>query len=46
MENKLNIKMKKEFEILRKRNGLHEIEIKRLQGIEKQWAQKKALFEP
>lgn len=33
MENKLNIKMKKQFDVLRKRNGLHEIEIKRLQGI-------------
>ncbi len=38
--------MKKEFEVLRKKNNLHEIEIRRLQGLEKKWATKKGLTEP
>ena len=46
MENKLIIKMKKEFQVLKKKNNLHEIQIKRLQGLEKKWAEKKGLFEP
>ena len=38
--------MKKEFEILKKKNNLHEIEIRRLQGLEKKWAAKKGTSEP
>lgn len=38
--------MKKEFDILRKKNNLHEIEIRRLQGLEKKWANKRGLEEP
>ena len=38
--------MKKEFEVLRKKNNLHEIEIRRLQGLEKKWAEKKGTNEP
>lgn len=38
--------MKKEFEILRKKNNLHETEIRRLQGLEKKWAERKGIFEP
>lgn len=44
MEHKLIIKMKKEFEVLKKKNNLHELQIRRLQGLEKKWAQKKGLF--
>lgn len=46
MENKLIIKMKKDFEVLKKKNSLHEIEIRRLQGLQKKWAAKKGVFEP
>jgi hypothetical protein len=46
LEDKLTIKMKKEFDILRKKNNLHEMEIRRLQGLEKKWATKKGLEEP
>jgi hypothetical protein len=46
MEDKLIIRMKKEFEVLRKKNNLHEIEIRRLQGLEKKWANKKGTSEP
>ena len=46
MEDKLIIRMKKEFEILRKKNNLHEIEIRRLQGLEKKWASNKGTSEP
>ena len=38
--------MKKQFEVLRKKNNLHEIEIRRLQGLEKKWAAKKGEEEP
>ena len=38
--------MKKEFEILKKKNTLHEIEIRRLQGLQNKWAAKKGVFEP
>lgn len=38
--------MKKELDILQKQNTLHEIEIKRLQGLEKKWAKKKGIYEP
>jgi hypothetical protein len=38
--------MKKEFDILRKKNNLHEIEIRRLQGLEKKWASKRGLLDP
>lgn len=38
--------MKKEFDVLRKKNNLHEIEIRRLQGLEKKWANKRGLEEP
>jgi hypothetical protein len=46
LEDKLIIKMKKEFDVLRKKNNLHEIEIRRLQGLEKKWANKRGLEEP
>lgn len=46
LEDKLIISMKKEFDILRKKNNLHEIEIRRLQGLEKKWAVKKGTTEP
>ena len=46
MEDKLIIRMKKEFEVLRKKNNLHEIEIRRLQGLEKKWASNKGTSEP
>ena len=46
LENKLIIKMKKEFDVLRKKNNLHELEIRRLQELEKKWARKKGVFEP
>lgn len=32
--------------MLKKQNNLHEIEIRRLQGLEKKWAEKKGVFEP
>lgn len=32
--------------MLRKKNNLHEIEIRRLQGLEKKWASKKGTTEP
>lgn len=38
--------MKKEFDVLRKKNNLHEMEIRRLQGLEKKWATKRGLQEP
>jgi hypothetical protein len=38
--------MKKDFDVLRKKNNLHEIEIRRLQGLEKKWANKRGLMEP
>jgi hypothetical protein len=38
--------MKKELDILQKQNTLHEIEIKRLQGLERKWAKKKGIYEP
>lgn len=38
--------MKRDFEILKKKNNLHEIEILRLQGLEKKYAMKKGTFEP
>ena len=40
------IKTKKDFEVLRKKNNLHELEIRRLQELERQWGQKKGLYEP
>ena len=46
LEDKLVIRMKKEFDVLRKKNNLHEIEIRRLQGLEKKWAHKKGMNEP
>ena len=46
LENKLIIKMKKAFDVLRKKNNLHELEIRRLQELEKKWAKKKGVFEP
>lgn len=46
LEDKLTIKMKNQFDILRKKNNLHEMEIRRLQGLEKKWATKKGLEEP
>lgn len=46
LEDKLIVRMKKQFEVLRKKNNLHEIEIRRLQGLEKKWAAKKGEEEP
>lgn len=46
LEDKLVVRMKKEFDVLRKKNNLHEIEIRRLQGLEKKWASKKGMSEP
>ncbi len=46
LEDKLTVRMKKQFEVLRKKNNLHEIEIRRLQGLEKKWAAKKGEEEP
>lgn len=44
-EHNLIIKMKREFDVLKKKIGLHENEIKRLQGLAGKYAMKKALHE-
>lgn len=44
-ENNLIIKMKKEFDVLQKKKGLHENDIKRIQGITSIYAMKRGLNE-
>ena len=44
-ENNLIIKMKKEFDVLQKKKGLHENDIQRIQGITSKYAMKRGLTE-